>query len=138
MEIAEPTSITQNIQTFTITFYSLYTAMTLEWTEVKIIETLNSYAKNESIPFEIIDFIHQHTKYFNKASFYFNVDSYFLKIDSQLLDEIKCRKQFLAEIYLKEEEVVEQKDFGKRLFRVQEGQHVEVITELVEKFNVPV
>ena len=37
IEIAEPSSITKNVQTFIISFYSLYTAMTLDWTEDKII-----------------------------------------------------------------------------------------------------
>jgi hypothetical protein len=38
IQVAEPSSITQNIQTFQITFYSLYTAMALQLTQEYIIK----------------------------------------------------------------------------------------------------
>lgn len=58
IEIAEPYSITANIQSFTITFYSLYTAMTLGWNETQIKYALDKFAKNLVIPKDILDFIH--------------------------------------------------------------------------------
>ncbi|CAD8056327.1 unnamed protein product [Paramecium sonneborni] len=143
IQFAEPSSTTTNIQTFIITFYSLYTAMTLGWNEERIKNEIDRLAKNERIPKDITDFIEKNTQYFNRAYFYLEKESYYIDIEKKLLEELKQRNfgqmNNLTTIENYERldgNLNERKTFVK--FKIKTNEHFSVNKELVEDFNVPV
>lgn len=80
------------MQSFIITFYSLYTAMTLGWDEASIIMEIDRMAKNDKIPRDIIDFIKKNTQYFNRAFFYLENGAYYIEIEKELMAELQKRR----------------------------------------------
>ncbi|KAL4490344.1 hypothetical protein ABPG72_004383 [Tetrahymena utriculariae] len=84
ISIGEPVQRPLSMHKFTLTKYSLYTAMVLQYEPKDIILCLEKLSKNKKIPKEVESYIIENTQNYGAARLFLDDTSYYLDIDSKV------------------------------------------------------
>jgi DNA excision repair protein ERCC-3 len=87
--IAEPVSRPNHIHEYKLTPTSLYAAASVELKKEDIMNILNKFCKNKTVPKVMEKFIEDYTNRYGKAKLVLQQNKYFIEAENSVLDEMR-------------------------------------------------